>query len=333
VQVDNPTPAPLLSILLPSYNHARFILERLDSIYCQALSEFELIVLDDASPDDSVEIIKEYLDGRNYTLVVNSVNSGSPFSQWVTGLRLARGRYVWIAESDDTCKPAFVSSLLPVLESGFVSIAFSRTLTIDECGLSVGNSFWPERLNNIFFASNQIIPCRSFLSKFQLARNCIPNVSSAIFQIDGFKHGVIEAARIASRFRFAGDWVFWNQLLKAYDAKGIFYCASPLCLHRDHAGTTRVTLSKTAERHRIREYSSAINHAMSTLGIASVAAFFDAISLRWWDWSYEEYLERYKPSALERLMGFPQHGFHFLGYLSFRMRLVFRRLHARLGMD
>src|SRR5246127_2931841 len=92
---------PTVSVVVPNYNHARFLPERIESILRQSYQDFELILLDDCSSDDSRAILSQYADDPRVRLEFNAVNSGSTFKQWNKGVRLARGKYVWIAESDD----------------------------------------------------------------------------------------------------------------------------------------------------------------------------------------------------------------------------------------
>ena len=101
----------LISIILPNYNHAIYLIDRLDSIFNQTYQNFEVIILDDASTDDSLAILNMY---RNHPKVSNFIrnekNTGSPFKQWAKGLRLAKGDLIWIAESDDDCDLNFLES-------------------------------------------------------------------------------------------------------------------------------------------------------------------------------------------------------------------------------
>ena len=97
---------PRVSVIVPSYNHARFLRQRIESILGQSFRDFELILLDDCSTDDSVSILREYEShARLSALVVNAQNSGSPMAQWKRGLDLAAGELIWIAESDDWAEP------------------------------------------------------------------------------------------------------------------------------------------------------------------------------------------------------------------------------------
>ena len=91
-----------VSIILPNYNYERFLPERIESILNQAYKDFELIVLDDFSPDGSVELIKSYLRKDNrIKFIGNKENSGNPFLQWQKGIKESKGEYIWIAEADD----------------------------------------------------------------------------------------------------------------------------------------------------------------------------------------------------------------------------------------
>lgn len=102
-----------ISIIVPSYNHASYLEKRLESIFNQTYQNFEVILLDDASTDRSEEILNKYkVNSKVSHLIVNKENSGSPFKQWEKGVELAKGDYIWIAESDDFCEKQFLEILL-----------------------------------------------------------------------------------------------------------------------------------------------------------------------------------------------------------------------------
>ena len=108
---------PKISVVVPNYNHARFLPKRIDSILGQTLQDFELILLDDCSTDASRSILDKYADNPKVRTEFNAVNSGSPFTQWSKGVRLARGQYVWIAESDDYADERFLERLTRFLRA------------------------------------------------------------------------------------------------------------------------------------------------------------------------------------------------------------------------
>ena len=109
---------PTVSVILPNYNHAPFLKERIDSILAQTYQDFELILLDDCSTDNSVALLQTYADNPHVSaLVCNEANTGNTFLQWDKGIRLARGRYIWIAESDDVAHPQFLEATVSALDA------------------------------------------------------------------------------------------------------------------------------------------------------------------------------------------------------------------------
>ena len=84
--------APKVSVIVPNYNHAPYLRQRLDSIINQTFRDFEVIVLDDASTDNSREIIQTYAHYPMFRFLFNETRNGSAFKQWQIGLENARGR-------------------------------------------------------------------------------------------------------------------------------------------------------------------------------------------------------------------------------------------------
>ena len=97
---------PLVSVIVPNYNHEKYLPARLRSITEQTYQNVEIILLDDASTDGSRAILEKFSSEESRArFLPNSQNSGSTFKQWRKGLLHARGKYVWIAESDDAAEP------------------------------------------------------------------------------------------------------------------------------------------------------------------------------------------------------------------------------------
>lgn len=104
---------PLVSVVVPNYNHGSHLQKRLDSIINQTFQDFELIILDDRSTDNSRDIIQMYADHKKVTHVsLNEQNSGSTFKQWKRGLNVARGEWIWFAESDDYADLTFLEKMI-----------------------------------------------------------------------------------------------------------------------------------------------------------------------------------------------------------------------------
>ncbi|MEY3049953.1 MAG: hypothetical protein RL365_1991, partial [Bacteroidota bacterium] len=136
---------PLVSVIIPNYNHAPYLQERIDSVLNQTYRDFEVIVLDDCSSDNSREIIERY---RGYEKIshieYNSVNSGSTFKQWQKGLVFAKGEWIWIAESDDVAHPDFLLKCLSSVQE--LDLVFCKSTIINGLGeraTYLGASFFP----------------------------------------------------------------------------------------------------------------------------------------------------------------------------------------------
>lgn len=83
---------PKCSVIIPNYNHADYLEQRITSILLQTFTDYELIILDDCSEDESLAIIEKYKHHSKVSQVItNDNNSGSPFLQWTKGITLATG--------------------------------------------------------------------------------------------------------------------------------------------------------------------------------------------------------------------------------------------------
>ncbi len=115
------------SVIIPNYNHGAYLRQRIDSVLAQTLQPFEIIILDDGSSDDSRAIIETYRSHPKIShIILNEINSGSPFIQWARGIRIASAGWIWIAETDDFVEPGF-------LETAQQSIAMSPDTGVFYC--------------------------------------------------------------------------------------------------------------------------------------------------------------------------------------------------------
>ena len=189
---------PLITVILPNYNHAAFLEERLQSILNQTYSNFELIILDDASIDESLLKIEKYREHKKVShIIINKKNTGSPFVQWKKGLELARGKYIWIAESDDTCETNFLETQLQHLKNSNLSIA--KTISFDSNGVKGEIQHPVYKEENDLINNEQILYCP------------ILNVSSILFNAPDIKE--LANAQF-SNFKLIGDRVFYFEFFQ-----------------------------------------------------------------------------------------------------------------------
>ena len=231
---------PSVSVIVPNYNHSIFLKKRIDSILNQTFRDFEIIILDDCSTDSSKEIIESYRFNSNVTnIVYNNINSGSTFKQWKKGIELAKGDYVWIAESDDYSSIHFIEMLIPYLiEDKNVSLAYCDSVIVDEKdGLRENIRSWLPNLHNpgkIFDKSN-VANGRELCFYEFCFRNIFPNTSAILSRKSAL---LAKYSFIDTKMRNNGDWKLWFNV--SLDGK-IAYHNEELNFFRKHS--TNVTSS------------------------------------------------------------------------------------------
>jgi len=205
---------PLVSIIVPNYNHEKYLRERLESIFNQTYPNFEVILLDDFSTDKSQEILLAYADNPKVShCVFNEINSGNTFIQWNKGIALAKGDYIWIAESDDFCELNFLEEVIqPLIQDDKIALSYCQSNRVDEFSSKKGD--WlshTESLDKTFFLKNFIINGNEFIERFLIYRNVIPNASAVVFRKrNAISLGVLETD---SFLRYCGDWLFYIKLI------------------------------------------------------------------------------------------------------------------------
>lgn len=225
---------PSVSVIVPNYNHARYLRRRLDCILAQTYQDFELILLDDCSTDESREILSSYAHRAGTKLVVNERNSGSVFKQWNKGVCIARGRYIWIAESDDFSDNTFLARMTQLLDAQpNVALAYCRSWTVDETGQTVGYAdAYLDRIDakrwSADFVAEGADECRAY---FTLC-DPIPNSSAVLFRKEIYEH--VGCAN--EGLKMCGDYSLWAAM--ALEGQ-IAYTAEPLNFYRTHRENVR----------------------------------------------------------------------------------------------
>lgn len=202
-------PAPLVSVIVPNYNYSRYLNSRIDSILAQTFSDYELILLDDASTDDSVQVLEQYRGNEHVThLIVNEKNSGSPFVQWKRGIELARGKYIWIAESDDLAAPEFLENTVNAMEANpQACLCHVGSWIIDSEGnVAKKNGYyqWSEDGKTYVFDGPW------YLRHKMVDGNKVYNASMTLFRKDCAPDATSECYSM----RYCGDWLFWIEAMK-----------------------------------------------------------------------------------------------------------------------
>lgn len=224
-----------VSIIVPNYNHARYLPARLESVLGQTYTNTEVLLLDDCSQDNSCEILQEYAarDTR-IRMVFNEQNSGSTFKQWNKGMGLASGDYLWLAESDDVADPTFLAKLVAKLEANpMAGLAYCQSWRIDEHSQPHGT--WGPLLAELdanLWQHDFVLPGAELVRRFMAHSNIIPNASAVLMR----RSALAAVGPANETMRVAGDWVFWVRYLMSTD---VAFVAEPLNYFRFHQQNVR----------------------------------------------------------------------------------------------
>ena len=132
---------PEITVLMPVYNDEKFVRFSIESILNQTFNNFEFIIINDASSDDTLKILEEYQDSR-IKIVNNDINLRVPRSL-NKGLSIARGKYIARIDSDDiSVKERLEKQYLFLENNREFGLVGSYTEVIDENGKSI--EFWHE---------------------------------------------------------------------------------------------------------------------------------------------------------------------------------------------
>ncbi len=238
---------PRVSVVVPNYNYAELIRRRLDSIERQTYPLYEVIVLDDASTDHSIERIQAYCreTGSDAGLIANETNSGSVFRQWLKGVRMARGDLVWIAEADDVCSPELVARLVAGFSEPGVVMAFSQSWQMGDHDDVLASDYLAYTADiSDRWQTDHVIDGREEIREALAIKNVIPNVSAVLFDRQALLAAFEAAGDALFEYRVAGDWLIYLHVLMQ---GRLYYNARPLNGHRRHQGS--VTSSAACSRH------------------------------------------------------------------------------------
>lgn len=241
---------PKVSVIVPNYNHAPYLRERLDSIYSQSYDNYEVILLDDCSTDESPRILEEY--AKKYPektrLFINDANSGSPFRQWKKGLDHASGDLVWMAESDDYCAPDFLAAHVGNFADEAVMLSFSPAIFVkngERIATSAEN--YAEYIPEDLWRKPWSMPAHRFVDEYFALANLVVNSGSCVMRNVDFNLYDCSGWR---DYRLCGDWVLYLNLIR-----GGRVCHVPdvRSYYRIHEGSTSFAIQRELDYYREHE--------------------------------------------------------------------------------
>jgi hypothetical protein len=257
---------PLVSFVVPCYKHAHLLSQCVKSILDQTYKNYEVLIMDNCSPDNTPEIAQSFKDSR-VSHIRNESNLGN-VRNYNKGISLARGKYVWVVSSDDMllCNNV-VERFVEVMERNpSVGFVFCRSMEVRD-GKEAGIAKWAD-----WGDADQIWKDHSFFLQL-IESNRI--VASSVFVR---KEGFDKAGPFQVDMPFATDWHMWCTLAMYFD---VAYLSEPMVGCRFHEQSLTTLYAQNYVRicvgdefnvlTRIRQ--QAADAGLPSLRLASEAAF------------------------------------------------------------
>lgn len=235
---------PLLSVIMPTYNDEKYITTSIDAILNQDFQNFELIIINDCSPDNSENIVRRYMQKDKRIVYHKNEENIGPIKSFNKGAHLARGKYVYGASSDDKVLPGFFKLMVHTLETkpeySIVTSNYAyfndgqEDKIIDQPLDPYVHPGWvsyysPEKLKQLYKKSYFWVPG-----------------SSSIFKLEDLKR----KGYMSEEVGYSCDYVFTNSLALE---KGLIYHHQPLAAMRilppDKIRSAKYTLKDTARQN------------------------------------------------------------------------------------
>ena len=267
----------MVSVVVPNYNHAPYLKVRIDSILNQTYQDFELILLDDCSSDNSREVLESYRSNPHVAHIeYNEHNSGTPFLQWDKGIKLAKGDWIWIAESDDWADLNFLEKVMEMAslhpECGVI-YAMARYMQNEKL------KWAPECDGNTYLYSGEKYNC-----EHMLFGNQIYNVSMVVFRKELYEKVQTDSF---VNMHLCGDWMCYTQLCKQ---TYVAHINSLLSYYRVHDSNS----SPQAE-HEGRTFTEGLDVIDSLADYYHIPAIYYS---RFWGRELHKYQRRYSYSKV-----------------------------------
>lgn len=247
-----------LSVVLTSYNYAHYLPTALEALVNQTLTPLEILIIDDASTDTSVEIIKRYQARYSYIhLYQNPVNLGVVASA-NRGIDLAQGDYLVLCAADDETLPTFFEESLALLEKHPQAAYCSSIYACFYDGQ-------PHKLltfSSLLSKNNSFLPPKSFFNRIKIkdARLPIP-----VFK----REALLEAGKLRPELKSMCDWFLICTLGLRH---GVCFIPKPLNKMRIHEKAYSQVISKDPQAGR--QMFESVAHVLSQKNFADVEKAF-----------------------------------------------------------
>lgn len=239
---------PLISVVMPAYNHEKFVAETIDSVLCQTWANLELIVIDDGSTDNTADVIRSFDDPRIHYYYQDNQDA---FNALNNGMAKATGEYVAIINSDDVYHCNRFERLVSVMQDTQAACVFSDVSPIDDDSKPLDNpefgwNQWHQANRDFYFEKKGDL-YRGFLhGNMMVTTSNLLMTAEAMNKVGGF-----------SSLRYLHDYDYIFRMMLAFPEKVIYVDDEVLMKYRIHSGNTLSEAAITGREqdlHVIRTY-------------------------------------------------------------------------------
>lgn len=211
----------LVSVIIPTYNHSQFILDAINSIMNQTYSDWECIIVDDGSTDDTQTVVGPLLE-LGYDIKYFKKENGGLSSARNFGIKKSQGTYILPLDADDTFEKTFLEKAVEKFSrDGALKVVYCEARYF---GAKQGKWNLPEYSNERLLVSNMIFSCAMFKRE-------------DYNRVNGYDESILYE-----------DWDFWLRILN--DGGNVFRIPEVLFNYRKHIdGSLMNDLSKKNEKH------------------------------------------------------------------------------------
>ena len=188
---------PLVSIIMPAYNASKFIRESIESIIGQTYSNWELLVIDDGSRDETVSIVKKYSQNDSRIVCIESEKNEGIATTRNKGILVAKGEYIAFLDSDDVWKTERLERQFVHIENTGAQFVYSAYEVMDEAGnyIKTITPYWKKVGYNKLLNTNVIACCTVLLKADLIKKDLMPDLKHEDYAtwLNILQHNNIEA--------------------------------------------------------------------------------------------------------------------------------------------
>ena len=211
-----------VTIIMPSYNSEKFIVESVESVLAQTYSNWELIIVDDCSPDDSNNIITKYVDNDSRIKLIKLQKNSGPAVARNTAIEAANGRYIAFLDSDDVWLPNKLEKQIKFMQDNDLAFTYSSYKLVGEDNEDLG----------LFITKDKI-------SYFDMLKTCSVGCLTAIYDTE--KIGKQYMPLILKR----QDYGLWLKILKLIgETRGILEPLATYRIRKNSVSSNKVKAAK-----------------------------------------------------------------------------------------